>query len=329
MIITEYVEIKINQFNYHHYNRIGYITDNLETIMVSINDISKNSPIRIKSKCDVCGKIKELSYRKYNKNISSGSYYACSNLCAKSKVESTNRDKYGVDYPLQSENKMNELKEYFTKKFGFDNPSKNDDIKLKRETTMYAKYGVKTNIILPETHKKSIEMSKSPDSIKKRKETNIDRYGFDNPMKSKEIYQRFKETNIEKYGVEFPSQNSIIFNKTQKSQFKIKEYKEIKYQGTYELDFLEFCDKNDILNKISKIKSIKYKYRNKSKYYHPDFFVEELNLIIEVKSDYYYNLHLEKNLCKQQNCIEQGYNFIFIINKDYTEFLNKIKKSSL
>lgn len=89
------------------------------------------------------------------------------------------------------------------------------------------------------------------------------------------------------------------------------------------MDFLEFCDNNNILNKISKIKSIKYEYENKLKYYHPDFFIEELNLIIEIKSDYYYELYLEKNICKKKYCIEQGYDFIFIINKDYIEFLNK------
>ena len=328
MIITKEVEIKLNQFNYHHYNRIGYITDNLKTIMVSINDISKNSPIRIKSKCDICGKIKELSYRKYNKNISSGGYYACSNLCAKGKVESTNKEKYGTDYPLQSKNKMDELKEYFTEKFGFDNPSKNEEVKLKRERTMYLNFGVKTNIILPETHKKAVEMSMSDESVQKRKDTNIKNYGVDNPMKSNEIYQRFRDTNIKKYGVEYPAQDSNIFYKTQKSQFKTKDYKGIRYQGTYELHFLEFCDDNNILDKICKIKTIKYNYEDKIKCYHPDFLIEELNLIVEIKSDYYYKLHLEKNICKEKSCIEQGYDFIFIINKDYTEFLNKIKKTS-
>ena len=91
---------------------------------------------------------------------------------------------------------------------------------------------------------------------------------------------------------------------------------------------MEFCDINNILNKVSKVKSVKYEFNNKEKYYHPDFFIEELNLIIEIKSDYYYNLHLEKNLCKQEGCIRKGYTFIFIINKDYTNFLDKIKKSS-
>lgn len=140
------------------------------------------------------------------------------------------------------------------------------------------------------------------------------------------MYNKFKKTNIEKYGVEFPAQNYEIFIKTQKTQFKLKEYKGIKYQGTYELDFLEFCNSIEILDKINKIKSIKYNFNDKQKYYHPDFYIKELNLIVEVKSDYYYNLYLEKNLCKEKSCIEKGYDFIFIINKDYTEFLNKIKE---
>lgn len=326
MIITEYVEVKISQFNYHHYERLGYNTKNIDILNVNIKDVSKSSSIRIESKCDVCGNIKSLQYKKYIKNISHGGYYACSNICSKDKVETTNLEKYGTKYPLQSEDKMSELKEYFTEKFGFDNPSKNEDVKLKREKTMYSKYGVKTNIILPETHKKSIEMSITPEAKLKREKTLIEKYGVDNCMKSKKIYDRFKKTNIKKYGVEFPAQNSEIFIKTQKSQFKLKEYKGIKYQGTYELHFLEFCDSIGILDKINKIKSIKYNFNDKQKYYHPDFYIEELNLIVEVKSDYYYNLYLEKNLCKEKSCIERGYDFIFIINKDYTEFLNKIKE---
>lgn len=322
MILTNEIEISITNRNRTYYKNKGYETID-DKITIDLKDLNPNSKVFIDVVCDICLNKKRITYFDYLKSFSSGGYYTCSNICAKGKVESTNREKYGTDYPLQSKNKMNELKEYFISKFGVDNPSKNDDVKMKREKTMYLNFGVKTNIILPETHKKAVEMSMSDESVQKRKDTFIRKYGVDNPMKSKEIYQRFKDVNTKKYGVEYPAQNSIIFNKTQKAQFKIKEYKGIKYQGTYELDFLEFCDKNNILNKISKIKSIEYEYENKLKYYHPDFFIEELNLIIEIKSDYYYELYLEKNICKKKSCIEQGYDFIFIINKDYIEFLNK------
>jgi hypothetical protein len=325
MIITEYVEISITNRNINFYKKLGY-NINTNKLIVKIKDLNINSKVRIGVKCDICNKEKNITYFDYMKSLDNSGYYSCNSICSKDKVETTNLKKYGTKYPLQSEYKMNELKEYFNEKYGVDNPSKMEDVKLKREKTMYSKYGVKTNIILPETHKKSIEMSTTPEAKLKREKTLIEKYGVDNAMKSNEVYNKFKETNREKYGVDFPAQNLEIFVKTQKSQFKIKEYKGIKYQGTYELNFLEFCDSIGILDKIDKIKSIKYNFNDKQKYYHPDFYIKELNLIIEVKSDYYYNLHLEKNLCKEKSCIEKGYDFIFIIDKDYINFLNKIKK---
>lgn len=328
MILTEKVEIKLNNFNLKRYEKLGYDVYDKDSIFIMIKDIGVNSTIRVESKCDVCGKIKSLQYKKYNKNISSGGYYACSNVCSKNKVEATNLNKYGSRYPLQSEEKINELKEYFLEKFGFDNPSKTKEVLLKREHTMLKKYGVKTNIILPETHKKAVEFSKLPESILKRKNTNIEKFGFDNPMKSKEIYNKFKETNIIKYGSEFPAQNVDIFNKTQISQFKMKTYNGIRYQGSYELDFLIFCDENGLLDRISKPMTIKYRFDDSDRVYYPDFFIEDINLIIEIKSNYYYNLHLEKNLIKEEYTKRIGYDFIFIIDKNYSDFMNKIKKSS-
>lgn len=328
MLLTEYVEISITNRNRNYYKNLGY-TINSSRLLVHINDLNTNSKERVDVICDVCSKEKNITYFDYIKSISNGGYYTCDSICAKDKVQSTNMEKYGVNYSLQSTFKINELKEYFLNKFGVDNPSKDKNVKEKRRNTMYSKYGFDTNIIIPETHNKAIEMAKTSSAKLKRIETNKNKFGYDNPMKSKEIYEKFKNTNIEKYGVEFPAQNSEIYTKTQKTQLKIMVYKGIPYQGTYELDFLKNCDSLNILDKIKKIKSIKYKLDGKNKYYHPDFFIEDLNLIIEIKSNYYYNLYHEKNICKQKSCINQGYDFLFIIDKDYTEFLNKIKKGGL
>jgi len=71
--------------------------------------------------------------------------------------------------------------------------------------------------------------------------------------------------------------------------------------------------------------SVKYLYDNKNKIYHSDFFIKEINLIVEIKSDYHYNLNLDKNILKRESCLNNKYDFIFIINKDYTEFSEKIK----
>ena len=76
---------------------------------------------------------------------------------------------------------------------------------------------------------------------------------------------------------------------------------------------------------IKKGPTIKYNLEGATKAYYSDFYYEKLNLIIEIKSDRWYYKDLIKNLAKQAACREQGYNYIFIINKDYTVLDNMIK----
>lgn len=121
---------------------------------------------------------------------------------------------------------------------------------------------------------------------------------------------------MERYGFKNPMQNDKIFEKTLKNSYHKKNFNKLKYQGTYELDFLIKYENLDITN----YKSIEYFYDGKNRKYFPDFYYKEKNLIIEIKSDYTYNIFLEKNLAKRKSCIEQGYNFIFIIEKNYDEF---------
>jgi len=49
-------------------------------------------------------------------------------------------------------------------------------------------------------------------------------------------------------------------------------------------------------------------------------------LIVEIKSLWWYNENLNINLFKQKQCLNDGYNFIFIIDKDYQIFENIIMK---
>lgn len=167
----------------------------------------------------------------------------------------------------------------------------------------------------------------SNDSNEKRKKTNLKKYGCEYHIQNLEVRNKGKKTNLEKIGFEFPIQNRDIFEKTMISSLKYHKYMdtELYYQGTYELDFLNHYF-NEI--KISKINRIKYLFENKNNVYYPDFYVKDLNLIIEIKSSYYYDKYLNKNLAKQKSCLEQGYNFIFIINKNYNEF-DKILKNKI
>ena len=96
----------------------------------------------------------------------------------------------------------------------------------------------------------------------------------------------------------------------------------VKYQGSYENDFLDLCKSLEL--KVTRGKTIKFIHNNKEKVYFSDYYLEDYNLIVEVKSWYTYELHKELNLVKQSSVLEQGYNFLFIIDKKYDSFLSII-----
>jgi len=238
------------------------------------------------------------------------------------KSKETNLKKYGVEYYTQTKEYKRKSKITCLEKYGVEYPLQNKIVKDKNKTTNINRYGC-NNVFENEKIKEKI------------KQTNLEKYGFDNysktyicktkvkntmeektPLEKNEMLIKYKTTNLKKYGVEYPQQNINIFNKQQKSGFNAKRFKDsnIHYRGTYELDFLEkYYDKINIKNGMT----IRY---NENKVYFPDFYFPKLNLIIEIKSEYTYKLHETKNLNKQKSCLEQGYNFIFIIDKDYTEF---------
>lgn len=289
-------------------------------------------------------KISETIIKKYNKNsyVETDEFkeksaktclkkykvdkYCKTKECVK-KSKKTSIKKYGVDHYSKTEEYNKRCKETTFKNYGVDNPMQNKDIVKKLQSTLFEKTGYNHAL-------------QNPKSIEKRKNTCLDRYNFDNYTKTnkyKKEYsenyksrtfeeienrkEKFKNTCIEKYGVESPMQNKDIHEKQQISAFKLKIYKDLFYRGSYELDFLEkFYDKI----KVERPNSIPYLYKNKNKRYHPDFFIKEYNLIVEIKSLYTYNYNIDKNEAKKIASLENGYDFIFIINKNYKEFINKL-----
>ena len=109
--------------------------------------------------------------------------------------------------------------------------------------------------------------------------------------------------------------------KQQKNSKKIIYYNEnIYYQSSYEKDFLYYVSDINILSKVTRGPTIKYNNGISEKIHYPDFYIDDYNLIVEIKSDYYYYKYLETNKLKFNKAIEIGYNYIFIINKNYKYF---------
>lgn len=73
--------------------------------------------------------------------------------------------------------------------------------------------------------------------------------------------------------------------------------------------------------------TISYLFEGIDRKYHSDFYLPNFNLICEIKSEYIYNKEVKINEIKKESSIKSGYNFIFIIDKDYSNFIKIIENN--
>lgn len=328
MILTKYIEIKGNGKTINFYKDKGYDIKCNQKIIIKIDDLIETSSLKIDCLCDICNSINNIKYYNYIGNVKRNGLYRC-NECSKevrvsnikftfqekseeiiSKTKNTNKMKYGFDSHMKNENIKNKMKKTNIEKYGYECCLLNENIKDKIRKTLLDKYGVDSIL-------------KSKLVMDKIKNTILNRYGVDNVFSNKEIRDKIKETLIEKYGVDNPTKNPEIFDKAQKSSYRLIKHNDadIYYQGTYELDFIFFCIENKITFKKGPV--IDYSMNGKDRKYFSDFYLPDFNLICEIKSSWTYNRDLDENLVKEEYSKKLGYNFLFLIDKNYNE-LEKI-----
>lgn len=296
MIKENKVEIKVSSATYKkYYEKYGPYNSG-DLIIINIEDLTKNSRIKITAICEICEVENMVYYQNYNIQKNRGGYYCCKN-CSINKNKATNLEKYGFEFALQNNDVKEKRKNTTLFKYGVDNISKMDDIKRDRSEKM-----------------------KSESYQKKLKKGVMDKYDTDNVSKLEHIKEKKKKTCLTNYGVENPTQSPDIFEKSQKNGKNIKLHKcGLYYRGTYEKHFLDMCYDNNI--EVEKGPTKKYLLNNKIKYYHSDFYIKKLDLICEIKSSYYYYKFLEVNIQKKKYS-EMEHNFLFIIDKNYTELFS-------
>jgi len=221
----------------------------------------------------------------------------------------TNKKRFGLEYPVLLEKTQKAVKKY--------NKLHKNEITEKKKRTLMEKYNVENVFQLEEVKNKS-------------RKTCQKKFGADFYVQTDEFKKKIKEICLMKYGTESSNQNKKIHDKQVMSGRKINHYRcasshfnGIRFQGSYEKDFILLCENNNILIKRFS-HGIKYFIKDEQKIYFPDFFLPEKNLIIEIKSKYYYEKELEKNLKKEKACLKDGYNFLFILDKNYTKFFKII-----
>ena len=161
----------------------------------------------------------------------------------------------------------------------------------------------------------------------------------ENPACKKKYKETFKKRMIGKYGKPYltddpEQQRKMLANRKISGVYQWSDNSgSLTYTGTYELDFLKYCDL--ILDmECSDINSPSphtyvYKFQDMDHFYIPDFYIESLNLEVEIKaSDNNHHKivavdHVKEKLKDDVMKSQKVFNYIKIYDKDYTEF-NKL-----
>jgi len=91
------------------------------------------------------------------------------------------------------------------------------------------------------------------------------------------------------------------------------------------LTFLIFCEENNIIASDDVPKFEYYLDGNKHRYT-PDYFIESENLVVEIKSTYWYNCWEMKNIEKANVVLNSKYKYIMILDNNFEMFKNRIMK---
>jgi hypothetical protein len=308
MILDKIIYVKMNAKHISKYREMGYDCVVGELTPIKIEDLPKYSKSIVLVSCDICENNSTLNYNIYNKSIEKNGFYRCV-VCGRESAKKTCLFKYGVDNPT----KLKKISEKISINYKNKSDFEKELMKENQKNTSFDKYG--TWFVNTSSYKKKV------------KETSIEKYGVDDYRKSDVFKNKVRDIIYERYGV---LNLSHMTHEFKKSWFGNKinglhQPSNLKYQGTYELDFIEKYYNKVVIEKIN---PIQYKLNENNHYYHPDFYLPKYNLIVEVKSSYTYESDLDKNLAKKEYSIKNGFNFIFIIDKNYSELESILLEST-
>jgi len=137
------------------------------------------------------------------------------------------KEKYGVEYFMQSPLFSEKSKETCLKTFGMEHPMQSLEFREKLKAANLEKLGVEWSSSLPENQEKSKQgmfdkhgvehNSHIPECIEKRKETWMRTLGVENPMQNEGIKQKARDTNNDRYGAPSFTQTEMFIEKLKKT----------------------------------------------------------------------------------------------------------------
>jgi len=333
MIITDKIKIKVSKKNIKHLISKLYDVKLKDIVEIKTEDLNPGSHIKIKVKCDICDKEKELSFQKYIKNIKNDNFYACSSKCAQEKVKKTSIKNFGKEYYMQTEEYQKRVKETDAKIYGCHH-TQNKSVKDKIKKTNLKLYGVE-NVFSSELIKNKI------------KKTNITKYGVENPSYSKEIKEKLSIINKENSNKKILENLNVLSingdNYEMKCDCNLNHNFTIhrhllSSRKTFKTIFCTICNptksntglQSQLKNFVDELKidEILYNTRSIISPLEIDIYIPKLKIGIEFNGIYWHNeLNKEKNyhLIKTEMCEKLGIQLIHIYEDDWIYKQNIIK----
>ena len=144
-------------------------------------------------------------------------------------------------------------------------------------------------------------------SMNKKRETNLIRYGVENPQQADEIKKKAEQTCLDKYGSTNPMSNKAIAKKSRES--RKTSYAEVAEKTK------QTCLERYGVDNPSKIPEARKKISQKLKQSHPSFKDKMIQTNIERYGVPYY--------CMTQECIELQGQIISSTNRKFGQLLSK------
>lgn len=104
-----------------------------------------------------------------------------------------------------------------------------------------------------------------------------------------------------------------FYLKTRDKQKRIIEYHGLYLRSSYEVDFVKFCEKNNI-RFLYESRVYNYVLDGKVSRYFPDFFLPDYNLIVEIKPEF--RTHLPINIAKFNAVVDSGDNIVYVTENE-------------
>jgi len=346
MIKNKKITIKVSNATVKFYISKGYICEVGDILEISVDDLPKQSTVKIDAICDICKNEKKIEYRKYINNFNNKKIFTCSRKCSDVKIKMTKKEKYGDENfnnikkrkitckeKYNNENYKNVKKRQQTNidKYGYKNALENPLIKEKRVNTLLIKYG--------ETHQmKNLKIKNK--KIKSSYINGIYNNNIDKTLKTTKV-KLFE--NIKKFNVTpVDYKNKIYFLKCDKNHTFESNYDLIYKRNLYNVEQCTICNpintqnsnrEKELLIFIEKIYNGNILTNNRKIItpYELDIYLPDLNLAFEFNGLYWHNEDYKPNnyhLNKTNECKKLGIQLIHIWEDDWL-YKNEIVKSMI